>query len=163
MQILIQAHTHTYTCIHRCQIFKWFSEVWLHGGRNGGSCTEWSNHWGVAFERVDLSFCNSYVQCLSYVILSGVEFQGLRPVLKVFVVTVHGGAGETGGPIPRAYCSHKSECIVTTDPDRSVLIPITTWPFSFQPVNVSTFNSRGEYGTRNVSRATPIVTSRDGS
>ena len=35
------------------------------------------------------------------------------------------------------YCSHKPECIVTTNPDRSVLITIITWHFQFHPVNVS--------------------------
>ena len=43
------------------------------------------------------------------------------------------------GVTPRdlTYCLHKPECIVTTNPDRSVLIPIITWHFQFRPVNVS--------------------------
>ena len=42
--------------------------------------------------------------------------------------------------------------IVTTNPDRSVLIPIITWHFSFQSVNVDILNLNFEYGTRNESR-----------
>ena len=34
------------------------------------------------------------------------------------------------------YCSHKPECIVTTNPDRSVLIIIITWHFWFYPMDV---------------------------
>ena len=66
-------------------------------------------------------------------------FKGLRPVLKGFVVTMHEGACETGSQIPRAlgcgiwrYSSHKPECIVKTNPDRSVLITIITWHFQFR-------------------------------
>ena len=42
-------------------------------------------------------------------------------------------------PRPRdlTYCSHNPECIVTTNPDRSALITIITWHFSFHLVNVS--------------------------
>ena len=35
------------------------------------------------------------------------------------------------------YCSHKPECIVTTNPDRSALITIITWHFQFHLVNIS--------------------------
>ena len=37
------------------------------------------------------------------------------------------------------YCSPKPECIVTTNPDRSVLIMIITYnmTFQFRPMNVS--------------------------
>ena len=47
------------------------------------------------------------------------------------------------GVSPRdlTYCSHKPECIVTTNPDRSVLITIITWHFQFRPVNVSILHS----------------------
>ena len=43
-----------------------------------------------------------------------------------FVVTMHEGACETGSQISRdlTYCSHKPECIVTTNLDRSILIRI---------------------------------------
>ena len=52
------------------------------------------------------------------------------------------GACETDSQIPRligqgiwrtAYCSHKPECIVTTNPNRSVLITIIAWHFQFSP------------------------------
>ena len=52
-------------------------------------------------------------------------------------------------------CSlHKPDCIVTTNPDKLVLIPIITWHFSFQPLNVSILNLKGKYGTRSESRYT---------
>ena len=56
------------------------------------------------------------------------SIKGLRPVLEGFVVTMHEGECETGSQIPRdlTYCSHKPECNVTTNPDRSVLITIIT-------------------------------------
>ena len=42
------------------------------------------------------------------------------------------------GVSPRdlTYSSHKPEYIVTTNPDRSALIPIITWHFQFRTVNV---------------------------
>ena len=90
--------------------------------------------------------------------------KGLRPVLEGFVVPMHEGACETGSQIPRdlTYCSHKPECIGTTNPDRSVLITIITWRFQFHPVNVSNLHVKGAYvlEARAVSRAPPIVTSR---
>ena len=43
---------------------------------------------------------------------------------------------------------------MTTNPDRSVLIPIITGHFSFQPVNVSILNLKDEYGTRSDARFT---------
>ena len=59
------------------------------------------------------------------------------------------------------YCSHKPECIGTTNPDRSVLITIITWHFQFHPVNVSNLRVKGAYvfEARTVSRSPPIVTS----
>ena len=60
------------------------------------------------------------------------QFKGLRPVLEVFV-TMHKSAGETGSQM--TYCSHKPECIVTTSPDRSVVIAILTWHFQFRSIN----------------------------
>ena len=53
------------------------------------------------------------------------------------------------------YCSHKPECIGTTNPDRSVLITIITWHFQFHPVNVSNLRVKGAYvlEARAVSRA----------
>ena len=90
--------------------------------------------------------------------------KGLRPVLEGFVVPMHEGACETGSQIPRdlTYCSHKPECIGTTNPDRSVLITIITWHFQFHPVNVSNLCIKDAYvlEARAVSRAPPIVTSR---
>ena len=44
----------------------------------------------------------------------------------------------------RTHCSHKPECIVTINPDRSVLIMITTWHFQFHPVDVSISLLKGE-------------------
>ena len=66
---------------------------------------------------------------------------------------MHEGAGETGlmsnpeGISPRdlTYCSHKLECIGTTNPARSVLIAIITYNFQFHPVNVSNLNVKGAY------------------
>ena len=85
--------------------------------------------------------------------------KGLRPVLEGFVVTMHEGACETGSQIPRAlarkdltYCSHKPECIVTTNPDRSVLITIITWHFEFRPMNVSILHLKYNYCARSESR-----------
>ena len=83
------------------------------------------------------------------------SFKGLRPVLEGFVVTMREGACKTGSQIPRAlarwiltYCSYKPECIVTTNPDRSVLIAIITWHFQFCPVNVSILHFTYEYRAR---------------
>ena len=68
------------------------------------------------------------------------------------------------GRSPRdlTYCSHKPECIGTTNPDRSVLITIITWHFQFHPLNVSNLHVKGAYvlEVRAVSRAPPFVTSR---
>ena len=43
------------------------------------------------------------------------------------------------------YCSHKPECIGTTNPGRSVLITIITWHSQFHPVNVSNLRVKGAY------------------
>ena len=43
------------------------------------------------------------------------------------------------------YCSHESKYIVTTKPDRLVLITIITRNFSFQPVNVGILHAKGRY------------------
>ena len=48
------------------------------------------------------------------------------------------------------YCSHKPQCIVTTN--RSVLITIITWHFQFRPVNVSILHLKYEYRARSESR-----------
>ena len=58
------------------------------------------------------------------------------------------------GVSPRdlTYCSHKPECIVTTKPDRSVLITIITWHFQFRPVNVSILHLKDDYRVRSESR-----------
>ena len=58
------------------------------------------------------------------------------------------------GVSPRdlTYCSHKPECIVTTNPDRSVLITIITWHFQFRPVNVSILHLKYDYRARSESR-----------
>ena len=56
--------------------------------------------------------------------------------------------------LPRdlTYCSHKPECIVTTNPDTSVLITIITWHFQFRPVNVSILHLKDDYRARSESR-----------
>ena len=48
-------------------------------------------------------------------------------------------------PMDLTYCFQKPECIVTTNPDRSVLITIITWHFLFHPVNVSNLLVKGAY------------------
>ena len=84
--------------------------------------------------------------------------KGLRPVLEGFVVTMHEGACETGSQIPRALARGldvlfaQTECIVTTNPDRSVLITIITWHFQFRPVNVSILHLKDDYRARSESR-----------
>ena len=55
-------------------------------------------------------------------------------------------------PRDLTYCSHKPECIVTTNPDRSVLITIITWHFQFCPVNVSILYLKYEYRAQSESR-----------
>ena len=58
------------------------------------------------------------------------------------------------GVSPRdlTYCSHKPECIATTNRDRSVLITIITWHFQFRPVNVSILHLKDDYHARSESR-----------
>ena len=75
-------------------------------------------------------------------------FKGLRPVLEGFVVTMHEGACETGSQTG----NRKPECIVTTNPDRSVLIPIITWHFQFRPMNVSILHLKYDCRARSESR-----------
>ena len=86
-------------------------------------------------------------------------FKGLRPVLEGFVVTMHEGRvrnrkSNPEGVSPRdlTYCSHKPERIVTTKPDRSVLITIITWHFQFRPVNFSILHLKYDYRARSESR-----------
>ena len=57
------------------------------------------------------------------------------------------------------YRSHKSECIGTTNSDRSVLITIITWHFQFHPAKVSNLHEEGAYvlEARAVSRALPLL------
>ena len=50
------------------------------------------------------------------------------------------------------YCSHKPECIVTTNSDRLVLITIITWHFQFRPVNVSILHLKYDYRAWSESR-----------
>ena len=90
-------------------------------------------------------------------------FKGLRPVLG------GGGGGccchnargrvrnrksnpEGVSPRDLTYCSHKPECIVTTNPDGSVLITIITWHLQFRPVNVSILHLKDDYRARSESR-----------
>ena len=76
-----------------------------------------------------------------------IKIKGLRLVLEGFVVPMHEGACETGSQI-LTYCSHKPECIGTTNPDRSVLIPIITRHFQFRPVNGNILRLKYEYRAR---------------
>ena len=46
------------------------------------------------------------------------------------------------------YCLHKPDYIVTTNPDRSVLITIITWHFQFHLMNVSILHLKYEYGAK---------------
>ena len=69
-----------------------------------------------------------------------------------------GGVVRTVRQIPRAKAhgiwlpvSHAPSCIVTTNPDRSVLITIITWHFQFRPVNVSIFHLKYDYRARSES------------
>ena len=85
--------------------------------------------------------------------------KGLRPVLEVFVVTIHEGRvrnrkSNPEGVSPRdmTYCSHKPEWMVTTNPNRSVLITIITWHFQFYPVNFSILHLNYEHRARSESR-----------
>ena len=59
---------------------------------------------------------------------------------------------ESISPKDLTYCSHKPKCIVTTNPDRSVLIIIITWHFQFLPVNVSILHLKYVYRARSESR-----------
>ena len=79
-------------------------------------------------------------------------FKGLRPVLEGFVVTMHESTCETRSQIPTALAfGHKPECMVTTNPNRSVLITIITWHFQFHPVIVSIPHLKYEYRARSES------------
>ena len=61
---------------------------------------------------------------------------------------------EAARPRDLIHCSHKPECIVTTNPDKSVLITITTWHFQFHLVNVSILHLKHKYRARSESRFT---------
>ena len=58
----------------------------------------------------------------------------------------------TGRTMDWTYCSHELECILTTNPDRPVLITIITWLRWFHPVNARMLHLNYEYGARGVSR-----------
>ena len=87
-----------------------------------------------------------------------ITLKGLRQVLQGFVVTMHEGTWKTGSQIlseyPRdlTYCLHKPECIVTTNPDRWVLIMLKTWHFKYHLVNVSILYLKYEFGAQSKSR-----------
>ena len=85
-------------------------------------------------------YCNPHDNTLSHT-------KGLRPVLERFVVIMREGGCETGGQI-LTNCSHKPECIVTTNPDRSVIIT-----FQFHPANVSILHLRYDYGAGSENRS----------
>ena len=55
-------------------------------------------------------------------------------------------------PMDFTCCSHKPECIVSSCPDKSILITTITWQFQFHLVNVSIRHLRYEYRARSESR-----------
>ena len=79
-------------------------------------------------------------------------FKGLRLVPEGFVVTMlvrnSKSNPESVSPRDLTYCSHKPECMVTTNPRRSVLILIITGHFQFHPVNVSILHLKYEHSAR---------------
>ena len=84
---------------------------------------------------------------------------GLRPVLGGGCCHNARGRVRNRKPNPEGvsprdltYCSHKPECIVTINPDRSVLITIITWHFQFRPMNVSILHLKDDYRARRESR-----------
>ena len=93
-------------------------------------------------------------------IITYILIKGLRPVLERFVVIMHEGGCKTESeadadrPRDLAYCTCKPECIVTTTPDRSILITIITWHFQFPLVNCSILHLRYEYGSPSKRRFT---------
>ena len=68
--------------------------------------------------------------------------QRIKTSSVVFVVTMHEGASEQD-ELDLTYCSHKPECIVTANPDRSVLIKIITRCFQFNLRMYFAFKIRG--------------------
>ena len=83
---------------------------------------------------------------------SRIFIKGIRPVPGRFgcpnaLGLVRNRNSNPGGVSHRdlTYCSHKPECIGTTNPDRSVLITIITWHFQFHPVNISNLHVKGAY------------------
>ena len=50
------------------------------------------------------------------------------------------------------YCSHKPECIVTTNPYGSILIAFITCHFQFRPMNASILYLKCQYRARSESR-----------
>ena len=60
---------------------------------------------------------------------------------------------EADRPRDLTYCSHKPECIVTTNPDRSVLNTVITWHFRFHRVNISILHIKYEYCARSASQS----------
>ena len=84
--------------------------------------------------------------------------KGLRPVLEVCCHNKRGRIRnrktnpEGVSPRDLTYCSHNPECIVTTNPYRSVLITIITWHFQFLPANASILHLKYECRARNDKR-----------
>ena len=81
---------------------------------------------------------------------SWVWFMGLRPVLEFFLSHCMRGHAKQ----ELKYCSHKPKCIVTTNPNRLVLITIITWRCQFHRVNASILHLKYEYGARSKRRLT---------
>ena len=55
-------------------------------------------------------------------------------------------------PRDSTFRLHMPEYMVTTNPDRSVLIMIITWHFQFHPMNVSILQLKYEYRAQSASR-----------
>ena len=90
------------------------------------------------------------------------KFLNLRDWDRFWGVCCHNARGRVRnrksnpeGVSPRdlTYWSHKPECIMTTKPDRSVLITIITWHFQFRPVNGSILHLKYDYRARSESRS----------
>ena len=85
------------------------------------------------------------------------RFKGLRPILGDYCHNARGYVRnrkwdpKAVRPSDLTYCSHKPACIVTTNPDRSVLITIITWHFQFHVVNVSILHLKYKYGAQSES------------
>ena len=114
----------------------------------------------------------SRMKCIGAALLQlhPIDQQSIAYQSVAYIVGVKGGSGwvcfhnvrgrvrnrksnsEAVRPRYKTYCSHKAACIVTTNPNRSVLITIITWHFQFHLVNFSILHLKYKYGARRESR-----------